>query len=429
MARPRKVAKARSSAGLSSSTGKQVSEPKKKGRGPTKGLKVQKKREKSADRKLDVLIPPSTMVAVGPGRKDFITDLSVIVHQNAPHNVYKWKQVPQTVKDTIVLNTLNNWRLQDTDLIRKAILKEANHLYRNWRNRLHDHYLMFEAKEEALKHIPDDVSESDWQFLVDYFGSREFEKVSSRNKANREKQRINHSCGPKSFLAVSYDARDPETGEEPDMQKLWQLTHRKANGEWVSEASKEINDKVDEKINEELQQLEVLGDGTKTVGTEVINAAFWSVVGERSGQVRVCGVGRRPSNSTKDQHLQAQLEVHQREAEEARKECDEVRAKLTEVESQLEEEQRKQEEMQAGLLDRQNQMQESINSQIQAAIETALSKFQPLTTESLMGSLSQRRRIEELELQLHEAEDLIIDLRTELKEVNEKFDMVKRLLS
>lgn len=68
-----------------------------------------------------------------------------------------------------------NWRLPDTDMVRKAILDEAGRLYRNWRNRLHDHYLTFETKEEALKHVPDDVNESDWKFLVDYFSSPSFE--------------------------------------------------------------------------------------------------------------------------------------------------------------------------------------------------------------------------------------------------------------
>lgn len=31
------------------------------------------------------------------------------------------------------------------------------------------------------------------------------------------------------------------TGTEPDMQTFWQLTHKRGNGEWIDEASKEIN--------------------------------------------------------------------------------------------------------------------------------------------------------------------------------------------
>ena len=40
---------------------------------------------------------------------------------------------------------------------------------------VHDYYLKFETKEEALKHVPDDINDSDWQFLVDYFSSPYFE--------------------------------------------------------------------------------------------------------------------------------------------------------------------------------------------------------------------------------------------------------------
>lgn len=115
-------------------------------------------------------------------------------------------------------------------MVRRAILDESNRLYRNWRNRLHDHYLAFETKEAALEHVPDDISESDWQILVDYFSSPDFEvpclflnsrtilrscitcifyclqRMSQINKANRAKLLINHTCGQKSFQAISYEA-------------------------------------------------------------------------------------------------------------------------------------------------------------------------------------------------------------------------------
>ncbi|TKY45697.1 transposase, Ptta/En/Spm, plant [Spatholobus suberectus] len=152
---------------------------------------------------------------------------------NARLYVRQWRKVPQSTRDTVVQNILNNWRLQDTEIVRKAILYEAGHLYQNWRTRLHDYYLKFETKEEALKHVPDDINESDWQFLVDYFSSSSFEIMSAKNKANKAKQQMNHTAGSKSVLAVSYDARDPATGTEPNLQTSWQLTHKRANGEWI----------------------------------------------------------------------------------------------------------------------------------------------------------------------------------------------------
>ncbi|XP_006585203.1 uncharacterized protein [Glycine max] len=390
-----------------------IAKPKRKGRGQTKGLTLQMKRQQSADGKLDVLIHPTKLVAVGPGRNDFITDLSLIVRQNARLNVRQWKKVPQSTRDTIVQNILNNWRLPDTDMVRKAILCEAGRLYQNWRSRLHEYYLKFETKEEALKHVPDDIYDSDWQFLVDYFSSPYFEIISSKNKANKAKHRIHHTTGSKSFLAVSYDARDPVTGKEPDLQTFWQLTHKRDNGEWIDEASKEINDKVAEQINEKRCQIEDSQEVVETMEQEIINTAFKTVVGKESF-MQGFGAGLRSSSSSSGriQQLQAELDAQKRETENAGKECNEIKAKLVEVESCLEEERLKCKEIEARLLDRQSEMQE-ISSQVQTTIQAALSQYLPQKTEAETSSKN-KRKIAEIEAQLHEAENVITDIRSEL---------------
>ncbi|KAK7362097.1 hypothetical protein VNO77_04197 [Canavalia gladiata] len=389
-----------------------IVKPKKGGRGQAKGLKLQLKRQRSADGKLDVVIHPTKLVPVGPGRNDFITDLSLIVRANARLNVKSWRQVPKSIKDTIVQNILNNWRLPDTDMVRKAILDEAHHLYSNWRTRLHDYYMMYETKEEALMHVPDDINDSDWHILVDYFSSPWFETVSGKNKANRAKQRMNHTSGSKSFLAVSYDARDQVTGKEPNMQTLWQLTHKRANGEWVDEASKEVNDKVAEQINEKRCQVEDSQDQMETIEPEIINTAFKTVVGAKSYMPGFEAGVSLSSSSVRFQRLQAEFDAQKRETENARKECNEIRARLVEVESQLEKEQLKRKEIEACLLNRQNGIQE-INSQVQTAIQSALSQYLPPRVEAVNSSMH-RRKIADLEAQLHEAEDVITDIRSEL---------------
>ncbi|KAG4911709.1 hypothetical protein JHK82_052310 [Glycine max] len=65
------------------------------------------KRQQSADGKLDVLIHPTKLVAVGPGYNDFITGLSLIVHQNARLNVLQWKKVPQMVDQESDVNNFH----------------------------------------------------------------------------------------------------------------------------------------------------------------------------------------------------------------------------------------------------------------------------------------------------------------------------------
>ncbi|KAH0746379.1 hypothetical protein KY285_008036 [Solanum tuberosum] len=77
-------------------------EKKRNGRGKTTGLSTQKKRKENDNGKLKVIIPPDRTVPVGPGAKDFITELSVKVLHNARHDVKNWKRVPDLAKNRIV---------------------------------------------------------------------------------------------------------------------------------------------------------------------------------------------------------------------------------------------------------------------------------------------------------------------------------------
>ncbi|KAF3640591.1 hypothetical protein FXO38_22078 [Capsicum annuum] len=75
----------------------------------TTGLSIQKKRKKSDNGKLKVIIPPDQTVAVGPGAKDFVTELSVTVLHNARHDVKNWKGVSDLAKARIVAHMLLRW--------------------------------------------------------------------------------------------------------------------------------------------------------------------------------------------------------------------------------------------------------------------------------------------------------------------------------
>lgn len=73
---------------------------------------------------------------------------------------------------------------EDDSINKSHILHHANKLYREWRHTLHrDHYMKYETDAERLQNRPEDVSEADWAFLVDYFGGDGF-KVQIKNIYN-----------------------------------------------------------------------------------------------------------------------------------------------------------------------------------------------------------------------------------------------------
>ncbi|KAL3327964.1 hypothetical protein AABB24_035562 [Solanum stoloniferum] len=287
---------------------------KRKGRGKTRGLSVQKKLKKSVNGKLKVTIPPDRMVAVGPGAKDFVTELSVTVLHNARHDVKNWKGVSDLAKDRIVAHMLDTFQLPDIQHNRDTILQTAKNLYRYRRSRLHDHFKKFATKEVRLQNMPSQVSEAEWKFLVEYFNSDDFKKMSERNKSNKAKQEVNHICGRKSFQAVSFEARDTNTGKEPNFQKFWEMTLVNSNGHWVNDAFAEVNDKVKEEVAEQIQEIE---EGTDV--DLIANAAFMQIMREKAGYVRGQGLGVKPASRRSRDEIQEQLEAQQKEIEEERR--------------------------------------------------------------------------------------------------------------
>ncbi|XP_075089902.1 uncharacterized protein LOC142161776 [Nicotiana tabacum] len=158
-----------------------------KGRGKTRGFSIQKKCRNNPNGKLEVIIPSDRMVAVGPGANSFVTELSVKVDQNTKHDVKSWKKVSDLAKEMILAHMLDAFEISDTQHTRDTILHTANNLYRYRRSRLHDHFKKFATKDERLQNIPEDITEVEWKFLVEYFDSDPFKRMSARNKINKAK--------------------------------------------------------------------------------------------------------------------------------------------------------------------------------------------------------------------------------------------------
>ncbi|MED6163710.1 hypothetical protein PIB30_082657 [Stylosanthes scabra] len=231
-------------------------------------------------------------VPVGEGTNDFITSLSVIVHQHALQVVASWKDVPKEAKTRILANALDQFRLPRDEATKQAILNEARDLFRYRRARLHKHFEVSFKFSHNYKHWFTNISDID--------------KINARNKENRAKQVINHCCGRKTFQVVSYE-----------------------------------NDKVTTLVLEKHQDVEEDVDQTT-----IMKEAFMSIVGQKSGYCRGRGKGPKPVNKY-SACIQEQLATQQREASKARRSTSELLTTLEGVQAQLMEEREKREEMEA----------------------------------------------------------------------------------
>uniref|UniRef100_M1BMH4 Integrase core domain containing protein n=2 Tax=Solanum tuberosum TaxID=4113 RepID=M1BMH4_SOLTU len=107
----------------------------------------------------------------------------------------------------------------------------------------------------------------------------------------------------------------------------------KPNGQWVTNASAEVNDKVKDVVAEKIQEIE---EGTDV--DPIINAAFVQIMGEKSKYILGQGSGIKSASRISRNEIQEQLQAQQKEEEEERRKRESVERKLMEVKNQLEEE-------------------------------------------------------------------------------------------
>nr|CAD1820395.1 unnamed protein product [Ananas comosus var. bracteatus] len=145
----------------------------------------------------------------------FVTEMGVVLRQYAVLSNKRWREVSDHIKqkmfDDLVekYNGIGNQKENVFDHLKK--------MYRDWRYRLHLYYLRFESDEDRLRKVPEFVADSDWAYLVEYFGSEEFKRMSARNKRNRAKQGAATIKGRTSFGKIRYAMRDPVSQAEPKM--------------------------------------------------------------------------------------------------------------------------------------------------------------------------------------------------------------------
>ncbi|OIT19582.1 hypothetical protein A4A49_64468, partial [Nicotiana attenuata] len=166
-------------------------------------------------------------------------------------------------------------------------------------------YSKYNTNEERLSHRPEDVELEDWKYLIQYFGSPEFKVVSERNKRNREKQIIKHTCGTKSFAEEEESTRNPITGELDTPDKVWEIQHTRKDDRcelvWLDSQSQQIHGQLQEVVAQQ-QSEDIEHPMTRD---EILS----SVVGERTGYIRGKGCGKKPPEKSNIQQANIEASV------------------------------------------------------------------------------------------------------------------------
>ncbi|CAA0828029.1 Unknown protein [Striga hermonthica] len=296
-----------------------------KRRGTTTGASVEKERRKTTSGKLDIIIHPIRNRIVGDNARHFKTEATTVIKQHAPRHFGRWKEIPVDIKMKMWLAMKQKFNLGDDMQVKKVVFEQMNRQYRSYRHKLHIYYTKNKDHENILGKPPSSVRPSDWPILVKFFeGNDAFKHTSARNKQNRQKLKMAHTCGTKSIAQYCYEERDPVTHEEPSRTSTWRKTrYSNKKKEWVDESSREVYEEI-------IRLQSEVHEGNHDIMSE--DEAFIKVLGqEKPNRLRGCGDGLKPI-SKRGNGVNEEL---RKENEELKKQSEKMASRLQSLETQL----------------------------------------------------------------------------------------------
>uniref|UniRef100_A0A2N9E965 Uncharacterized protein n=1 Tax=Fagus sylvatica TaxID=28930 RepID=A0A2N9E965_FAGSY len=147
----------------------------KRGRGSLKGLKVAKKANESSDGKLSIKFSTKLGGPIDINRRSFVDEVE-------------------------------RWRLVDDDYARTKILRIAQERYRGWKSTLSATFKAYkDDREKLLRNRPEELDPEEWEGMIKYFKTDDFQDISDRNAENRGQRESIHRTGSKSYSQISYE--------------------------------------------------------------------------------------------------------------------------------------------------------------------------------------------------------------------------------
>ncbi|XP_059649608.1 uncharacterized protein LOC132295377 isoform X2 [Cornus florida] len=210
-----------------------------KRRGKSKNCSLNTYRSKNNLVLIEIEILPGMWKPVNGWSKEWTTELGIQVRQHAPYHK-NWKHILQAKKELIykIIKGKFKMRYEESHIMR-CIDKQLKKQLKDFRCRLHRHFLKF-SPEEVHSHPYKSVTQENWDLVCNRFMSEQFKRASKTNKKNKEKNKVPHRGGSKSFVRCREELRDAETQQLPSRIKLYEKTHFHPDKGWSCPRAKEL---------------------------------------------------------------------------------------------------------------------------------------------------------------------------------------------
>ncbi|XP_058070179.1 uncharacterized protein LOC131219183 isoform X2 [Magnolia sinica] len=145
--------------------------------------------------KIKVSISPVGEIT-GDNKNQFTSFLGNVVRTHCPIAYKDWRLVPDTIKDNVWSTVLAKYDVDDSDKCKTVIIKRANDMWKDWKNRLRGTVLdMYDNDGDRKKNCPNGIKLEDWVKFVDYESTEEAKSRRGKGKESRSEMKFPHTTG------------------------------------------------------------------------------------------------------------------------------------------------------------------------------------------------------------------------------------------
>ncbi|KAK5842197.1 hypothetical protein PVK06_004527 [Gossypium arboreum] len=157
-----------------------------------------------------------------------------------PINYESWHHMPDSNKNQALANIKERFALEvSDDHIKKALGKK----WRDNKSTLKKLYFKKDISlEEKLRNVPPGMLRYQWEDAVRFWNSKKGEVLPIRT-SSRQTQKFKHTVGSRSFASVA-EADEVSSGEKVGRLQLFEITHRKKDGSFMTSEAEEIIEKL-----------------------------------------------------------------------------------------------------------------------------------------------------------------------------------------
>nr|CAD1834841.1 unnamed protein product [Ananas comosus var. bracteatus] len=244
--------------------------------------------------------------------------------QFCPLNYINWRRMPIALKNEALSFVMSKFQFQSKKG-RAFVMRSLNKKWKDYKAELKaKHFDRTKPKAEISKNVPPGVVRQQWLSLVDFLYSDVAKKREKLAKESRAKQKYTYTSGSKSFARKEKEIEDT-TGKVPGLVEMFELTHTKKNGSFISDDAKKLM--VDAK--DKLANCSGTSESSREDVIAMENKIYIEVIRKEYGG-RVGGLGLIPSESCVCYNSESTEEVQK-----LREEVQENKKMVSQLQSQL----------------------------------------------------------------------------------------------